>query len=274
MDLREVPPSVGAFAHREPVNFVRLLPVSKLLATVNDYSFITDPSDAATLFTPHHLVEGTYTRLLRPDATVAATGFEFWSRYVSVPTLASVKAALPSSFSSERCSLDEYVRRVSREAARPGFAPIVVRAPAFDNAEPFLVADSHDDTWVSQIAVGLLLDGQNLLAPCGLSVSCRASVHVRRSYLICGFAVRGVPRARCSLRFRRRRRARRTCGSAGHFGGPWRSCSCCWPWSCCCRRGCRRCRRSGGAFAKHRERRRCAAWCRRMAQHTLQTLAR
>lgn len=166
MELREVPPGVDAFAHREPVNLVRLLPGSKLLATVTDYSFITDdPSDAATLCTPHHLVEGVYARLLRPDATVAATGVEFGSRYVSVPTLASVEAALSSSFSSERCSLDEYVRRVSREAARPGFAPVVARAPAFDNAEPFLAADSHDDTWVSQIAIDLLLDGQNLLAP-------------------------------------------------------------------------------------------------------------
>ena len=40
MDLREVPPSADTFAHRGPVHIVRLLPGSKLLAIVTDYSFM------------------------------------------------------------------------------------------------------------------------------------------------------------------------------------------------------------------------------------------
>ena len=165
MELRAVPPGVDVFNHRMPANLVRLLPGSKLLATVNDFAIIADPSDAATMCTPHHLVEGIYARLLRPDATVSATGVEFGPRYVSVPTLAQVEASLPGSFSSGRCSLDEYVRRVSREAARPGFTPVDVRAPAFDEDEPFAPGDTADDIWVSQIGVDSLVDGQNLLAP-------------------------------------------------------------------------------------------------------------
>ena len=165
MELRAVPAGVDVFTHRMPANLVRLLPGSKLLATVTDYSFITDPSDAATLCMPHHLVEGIYARLLQPDATVSATGVEFGPRYVSVTVLAQVEAALPGSFSEARCTLDEYVRRVSREASRPGFTPVVVRAPAFDDAESFAPGDLADDTWVSEIGVDSLVDGQNLLAP-------------------------------------------------------------------------------------------------------------
>ena len=48
MELRAVPAGVDVFNQRMPANLVRLLPGSKLLETVNDFAFITDPSDAAT----------------------------------------------------------------------------------------------------------------------------------------------------------------------------------------------------------------------------------
>ena len=165
MELRPVPAGVGIFAHRGPANMVRLLPGSKLLATVDDYPFTADPSDAATRTVPHHIVEGIYARLLAPDATVAATGVEFGARYLSVADLCAAEASLPDSFPSSACSLNEYVRRVSREAMRPGRAPIVVRGASFENGEPFAAADTPNDVWLSEIGVDSLVDSTGLLAP-------------------------------------------------------------------------------------------------------------
>ena len=124
MELRPVPVGASVFAHRGPTNLVRLLPGSKLLSTVPDFQFTPDPSDAATRTILHHIVEGVYARLLAPDATVAATNVEFGPRLT--------EASLPSDFPDSQCSLNGYVRRVDKEATRPGRAPLVVRGASFE----------------------------------------------------------------------------------------------------------------------------------------------
>ena len=146
---------------------------------VDDCPFTADPSDAATRTVPHHIVEGVYARLLAPDATVAATAVEFGPRYLSIADLCAAEASLPDSFPSSACSLNEYVRRVSREAMRPGRAPIVVRGASFENGEPFAAADTPNDVWLSEIGVDSLVDSTGLLAPyadLAMLVTQRASV--------------------------------------------------------------------------------------------------
>ena len=87
------------------------------------------------------------------DQTVAATGVQFGTRYLSVADLASAELSLPGSFDATPCGLDEFVRRVSREAMKADRAPLVARAAAFEQAEPFAAHDPADDTWVSELQV-------------------------------------------------------------------------------------------------------------------------
>jgi hypothetical protein len=67
------------------------------------------------------------------------------------------EASLPKDFPESQCSLNEYVRRVAREAMRPGRAPLVVRGASFEQAEPFVIGDIANDTWLSEIPVGSLV---------------------------------------------------------------------------------------------------------------------
>ena len=95
MELRPVPAGVGVFAHRGPANFA-----SKFWSVVNDYPFAADPSDAATMTVPHHVVEGAYARLFTVDSTVSATGVQFGSRHLDVAELSLAELSLPASFDS------------------------------------------------------------------------------------------------------------------------------------------------------------------------------
>jgi hypothetical protein len=131
---------------------------------VPDFRFTPDPSDAAARTIPHHAVEGVYSRLLAPDATVAATNAEFGPRYLSVADLCLAKASIPSDFPDSQCSLNEFVRRAAKEAMRPSRAPLDVRGASFEQAEPSAVGGAANDTWLSEISVDSLVDSTGLLA--------------------------------------------------------------------------------------------------------------
>ena len=105
---------------------------------------------------PHYVVEGAYARLFSADNTVAATGVQFGPRYRSVPELSPAELSLPPSFDATPCGLDEYVRRVAREAVRADRAPLVARAVAFESAELFAPHNSANECRLSELLVSTL----------------------------------------------------------------------------------------------------------------------
>ena len=52
--------------------------------------------------------------------SVAATNVQFGPRYLSVADLCSTEASLAGDFPTDRWSLNEYVRRIAKEARGPG----------------------------------------------------------------------------------------------------------------------------------------------------------
>ena len=107
MEERPVPPAgTDTFMHRRPSHLVRLLPGPKLLEIVNDYAFIPDPSDAATLRMPHHMIEGVYGGEIAPDISVEAADLHYFGLcHIFVGQLIITEQSLPANFESSECSL-------------------------------------------------------------------------------------------------------------------------------------------------------------------------
>ena len=162
-----MPAGITAFAHRGPAHLVRLLPGSKLLYSVNDLAFTTDPSDNTTLCVPHHIIEGVYGRFFVPDASVSAADLQFGSNHISVDQLLLAEQSLPASFDSSQCGLDAFIRRVEREAMRPERQTLTLRAADFAASQPFNPADGPDERWLSEVSVSDLVDANGRLSTYG-----------------------------------------------------------------------------------------------------------
>ena len=119
MELRRVPAGANEHAHRGAQNFVRLLNGPKVLAAVNNFAFTLDPDDGVTICVPFHLIEGFYARLVENAADVATADIQFCHSRLDIDILLAAEASLSSDFGTSPCSLDEFVRRVEVEAARP-----------------------------------------------------------------------------------------------------------------------------------------------------------
>ena len=167
MEERTVPAGLDVFAHRGPTHLVRLLPGSKMLEIVNDFSFIPDPSDATTFCLPHDIIEGVYGRLFAPDASVEAADLQFGLSHIEVDQLLIAEQSLPTDFDSSICGLDAYVRRVAREAMRPGRQTLTLRAADFADSQPFAPADGPDECWLSEVAISDLVDSNGFLSTYG-----------------------------------------------------------------------------------------------------------
>ena len=153
-----MPAGLDVFVHRGPTHLVRLLPGSKLLEIVNDFSFIPDPSDATTFCLPHDIFEGVYGRLFTSDASVEAANLQFGLSHISVDQLLVTEQSLPADFDSSLCGLGAYVRRVAREAMRPNRQTLTLRAADFANSQPFAPADGPDECWLPEVAISDLVD--------------------------------------------------------------------------------------------------------------------
>ena len=165
MELRVVPPGADEHAHRGVQNFVRLKGGSKIHAALNNYTWFTDPDDGATPCVPHHIVEGIYARLIEAAPDVAAADIQFGHTRLDVELLLAAEASLSASFDSSSCGIDEYIRRVEVEAARPGRTAVVAFARHFVPLQPFLLADNVDDVWASDVETATLVESSGRLAP-------------------------------------------------------------------------------------------------------------
>ena len=165
MELRVVPPGADEHAHRGVQNFVRLKRGSKIHAAVNNYTWFTDPDDGATPCVPHHIVEGIYARLIEAAPDVAAADIQFGHTRLDIELLLAAEASLSASFDSSSCGIDEYIRRVEVEAARPGRTAVVAFARHFVPLQPFLLADNVDDVWASDVETATLVESSGRLAP-------------------------------------------------------------------------------------------------------------
>ena len=141
MEERTVPAGLDVFAHRGPTHLVRLLPGSKLLEIVNDFSFITDPSDATTFCLPHDIIEGVYSRLFAPDASVEAADLQFGLSHISVDQLLVAEQSLPASIRLYVAWTPTYVgsraKRCVRIAKRSRFARPT--SPTLNRSNPRIV---------------------------------------------------------------------------------------------------------------------------------------
>ena len=165
MELRRVPAGVDEHAHRCAQNFVRLLNGSKILAAVNNYAFSLDPDDGVSSCVPFHIVEGFYDRLVEPAADVATADIQFGHSRLGIDILLAAEASLSSDFDALPCGVDEFVRRVEVEAARPERTAIVAYARHYVPLEPFLLGENLDDIWVSDLETATLVDSSGRLAP-------------------------------------------------------------------------------------------------------------
>ena len=165
MELRVVPAGVDEHVHRGVQNFVRLRRGSIIHAAVNNYTWTADPDDGTTPCVPYHIVEGLYARLIEAAADVAAADIQFGHSRLGIEILLAAEASLSSEFDSSSCGIDEFVRRVEVEAARPGRTAVVAFARHFFPLEPFLMADSIDDVWASDVEAATLVDSSGRLAP-------------------------------------------------------------------------------------------------------------
>ena len=163
MELRVVPPGVDERVHRGVQNFVRLRRGSIIHAAVNNYTWTADPDDGTTPCVPYHIVEGLYARLIEAAADVAAADIQFGHSRLGIEILLAAEASLSSEFDSSSCGIDEFVRRIEVEAARPGRTAVVAFARHFFPLEPFLMADSIDDVWASDVEAATLVDSSCLL---------------------------------------------------------------------------------------------------------------
>ena len=165
MELRVVPAGADEHAHRGVLNFVRLRRGAKIHAAVNNYTWTMDPDDGTTPCVPHHIVEGLYARLVDAADDVAAADIQFGHTRLDVDILLEAEASLSSDFDSSSCGMDQFVRRLEVEAARPGRTAVVAYARHFVPLEPFFMADSIDDVWASDVETSTLVDSSGRLAP-------------------------------------------------------------------------------------------------------------
>jgi hypothetical protein len=163
MELRRVPAGVDEHAHRCAQNFVRLLNGSKILAAVNNYAFSLDPDDGVSSCVPFHIVEGFYDRLVEPAADVATADIQFGHSRLNIDILLAAEASLRSDFDDSPCGVDEFVRRVEVEAARPERTAIVAYARHYVPLEP--ARRELDGILVSDIETIALIDSSGRLAP-------------------------------------------------------------------------------------------------------------
>ena len=165
MELRTVPAGADAHTHRGAQNFVRLLRGSKTLAAVNNFTFTNDPDDGVTPCVPHHIVKGMYARLIEAAADVATADVQFGHSCLDIDILLAAEASLGAEFDVQPCSIDEFVRRLEVEAARPGRVPVVAYARHFLPLEPFTLVDVVDDVWLSDVETATLVDSSGRMAP-------------------------------------------------------------------------------------------------------------
>ena len=160
MELRHVPPGVDAHVHRGADNLVRLLPGSRLHLVVQNLGLTPDPDDASTQCVPHHVLEGYYARVLVPSAVPDHYGIG--DKRIKVSFLCSLEIRLfADGLSAEPCSAETFLRRLERLAATGTY---MISQADFEDNQPFDVAATPNDTWLSNVGIGELTDASDRLS--------------------------------------------------------------------------------------------------------------
>lgn len=165
MELRRVPAGADEHARRGAQNFVRLLNGPKILAAVNNCTFILDPDDGVTPCVLFHLVEGFYARLVENAADVATVDIQFGHSRLDINILLAAEASLSSEFDIAHCGVGEFVLRIEVEAARPERTAVVAYARHYVPLEPFLLGENVGDIWISDLETATLVDSSGRSAP-------------------------------------------------------------------------------------------------------------
>ena len=184
MELRAVPAGANAYHHRGSENLVRLLDGSSLMATLTDAPFKADPTDATTTTLPMHFLEGLYSRVAVPDATVAPADLRIGTHCISVAWLCKTELALKANnVSFESCDTAIFIRRLAAAAASAGSGDYAITAADFTATEPFRGDEGDDDTWPSDVSIASLADISGRLSVFGdlcLLLGPRSTRDVRR----------------------------------------------------------------------------------------------
>ena len=165
MELRRVPTGVDEHTHRGAQNFARLLNGSNVLAAVSNFAFTLDPDGGVASCVPFRMIEGFYARLVGNAVGVATADIQFGHSRLDIDILLAAEASLSSDFGASPCGVDEFVRRIEVEAARPDRTAVTAYARHYVLLEPFLLGENLDDTWISDLEAATLVDSSGRLAP-------------------------------------------------------------------------------------------------------------
>ena len=114
---------------------------------------------------PFHLIEGFYARLVENAPDVATANIQFGYSRLDIDIFIAAEASLSSEFEIVHCNVDEFVRRVEVEAARPRRTAVVAYARHYVPLEPFLFGENVGDIWISDLETATLVDSSGRLAP-------------------------------------------------------------------------------------------------------------